>query len=248
MKATEANNLPLFGMIPFFPDIKRRARVQIQEAEGVSGLLPISVRVPKPVAAAAVFYDEESVNKTILAVRYFCEQAAGSPTGMPAGLAGWSTFDPTHPSGLCTTQASLPVAPNTGVVIATSVRPACTAAITVNCFEDSGYTNVDTFCRQGSGLIVKCFYGTGRGVNQSVQSGLLFIHGYDSAPPATNPPQLRGAWLTGAGCVGGYGNGYFASVTGTCTALLDAKFDLGSCMRGPAPPPDPPRSAFPMRA
>jgi hypothetical protein len=237
VKATEENNLPLFGMIPFFPDLKRRARVEIQEVQGLSGLLPISVRVPKPVSAAAVFYDEESGNILPGGVKYFCEQPGGF-TGLPAGLAGWTTYDPTHASGLCPTQASLNVAPSTGVVIATSVRPACDATITINCFEDSGFATVNELCRQRAGLLVKCFYGTGRGASQSVQSGLQFIHGYADAPPAvTNgPPELRGAWLTGGGCVGGYGNGYFASVTGTCAALLEAKFDLGSCMRGPAPP------------
>lgn len=250
VKATEENNLPLFGLIPFFPDIKRKARVEIQEAEGVSGLLPISVRVPKPVSAAAVFYDESNGNIIPGGVKYFCDQPTGFPTGMPAGLGGWTTFDPLHASGLCPSRARINVAASTGVVIATSVRPACDAAasppITRNCFEDAGFTEVNDLCRQGAGLIVKCFYGTGRGTAQDVQSGLQFIHGYRDAPPAvtTGRPELRGAWLTGAGLLGcsggGYGSGYFASVRGTCNALLDVRFDLGSCMQGPEPPGPPP--------
>lgn len=242
VKATEENNSPLFGLIPFFPDIKRKARVEIREVEGLSGLLPISVRVPKPVSAAAVYYDE--VTKDILKVTYFCEKPTGFG-GLPAGLGGWTTYDPTHPSGQCPTQASFPVAPATGVVIATSFRPACNLSasppITRNCFEDQdpSFRTVDDLCRQGGGLLVQCFYGTGTGASQTVQHGLQFIHGYRDAPPAVTdgPPLLRGAWLTGAGCTGGgYGSGYFASVTGSCAALLDAKFDLGSCMRGPEPP------------
>ncbi len=58
VKATEQDSPLLWGWLPFFPDIKKKARVEIQEAEGVSGLLPIAVRVPKPVSVAAVFYDQ----------------------------------------------------------------------------------------------------------------------------------------------------------------------------------------------
>ena len=42
VKATEDDTDALFGWLPFFPDIKRKARVQIEEAEGLSGLLPIA--------------------------------------------------------------------------------------------------------------------------------------------------------------------------------------------------------------
>lgn len=238
VKGTESNNNPLFGLIPFFPDIKRKARVEIEEVEGLSGLLPISVRVPKPVSAAAVFYDEESGNILAGGVKYFCEQSGGFPAGPQAGLGRWTTYDPADVSGLCPSQASLTVAASTGVAIATSFRPACNAAatppITMNCFDDAPFTTVNDLCRQGAGR-VKCFYGTGTGAAQTVQSGLQFIHGYSDAPLAAPnaPPELRGAWLTGAGCTGGYGSGYFAAVTGVCNALLDARFDLGACLRGP---------------
>jgi hypothetical protein len=130
---------------------------------------------------------------------------------------------------------------NTGVAIATSFRPACSASITTNCFEDTGFTTVNELCRQGNGLIVECFFdepGT-TGSAQVVASGLQFIHGYDTASLSGNPsgpPVLRDAWLQAAGCVGGYGSGYFASVAGGCAANLSASIDLGSDdPPGPAP-------------
>jgi hypothetical protein len=56
----------IWGLIPLFPDLKRKARVQIEEVDGLTGLLPIAVRLPQPLSAAAVFYDER--DRDILAV------------------------------------------------------------------------------------------------------------------------------------------------------------------------------------
>lgn len=63
VKATEANADLLFGWLPFSPDIKRKARVEIQEVEGLTGLLPIAVRLPQPLSVAAIFYDEAPAAK-----------------------------------------------------------------------------------------------------------------------------------------------------------------------------------------
>ena len=41
VKLTEDNSFPFASLIPLFPDIKRKARVEIQEIEGLSGLLPV---------------------------------------------------------------------------------------------------------------------------------------------------------------------------------------------------------------
>lgn len=233
VKVTESNSFPLFSLIPFFPDIKRKARVEIREVESLRGLLPFAVRVPKPVSAAAMFYNEATGG--ILAVNYFCEKPG--IMGMPAGLGGWTTLDPTNPSGLCSSWANLNVSETTGVAIATSFRPACSATVTTNCFEDGGFATVDDLCRQGGGTLVQCFFATGSGSSQTVQSGLQFIRGYSALPTqaevGNGPPELGSAWLAPGGCVGGYGSGYFAAVTGTCTAVLNADFELGTCMRGP---------------
>ncbi len=128
VKATENDSPLLWGWLPFVPDIKKRAKVELEEAHGLTDLLPIAVRVPKPVSSAAIFFDED--DGSILAVRYFAEDA--SVSGIPAGLEGFSTRSlPT---------ASIAGLPSkTGVAIALSFVPACVSTDTPSpCFEDDG--------------------------------------------------------------------------------------------------------------
>ena len=93
VKATEDDSFPLFGVLPFFPDIKRKARVEIQEIAGLTGLLPIAVRLPQPLSAAVAFYDEST--GTILDVkplREVCSQATPACLfGVPPGLGQWTS-------------------------------------------------------------------------------------------------------------------------------------------------------------
>ena len=128
----------------------------------------------------------------------------------------------------------LNVAPTTGVVIATSFRPACnTPGVVAPCF-DNNATNVNTLCNQGTSTqVVQCFYATGSGTSQNVESGLQFIHGYAAGSGVTNgPPDVNNVWLDGAslGC-----SEYFNATTTACGARLNAAIDLGSVMQG-APP------------
>ena len=136
VKVTEDDSFPLASLIPLFPDIKRKARVQIEEVEGISGLLPIAVRVPKPLSAAAVFYNEATGN--ILSTRYFCND--DTILGLPSGLGGWSTYSSSTADPRCasTSWATVNVGPTTGVVIATSFRPSCnTPGVVAPCFDDN---------------------------------------------------------------------------------------------------------------
>lgn len=257
VKATEANNEPLFGLIPFVADIKRKAKVEIQEAQGISGLLPIGVRIPKPAAAAAVFYEETT--GLIKDVKYFCEKPNGF-AGLPAGLGGWTTLDTgVTPDPMCNSWADITVGvtPNvktgivkTGIVIATNVRGACgfgTPPVGNPCMEDAGWVNqpVNNFCRQGNGT-TQCWDATGAGSTQNVQSGVQFIRGYGSAATGTGPPQLRTVYLDSsspAGCLGSY----FSSFPSQCLARLTAKLDLGN-LQGLYPNPPGPDTLGPLRA
>jgi len=240
VKATEANSPPLFGFLPLWPDVKRKARIEIQEAEGVTGLLPIGVKIPRPLSAAAVFYDEQT--GSILDAKYFCED--NTIFGLPPGLGGWSTFS-SDPSCSFTSWASFNVAATTGVAIATSFRPRCGAGsppAVDPCLDASPAdigTQVTDFCRQANGT-VQCFYADPPGgLTQTVQSGLHFIRGYQNGNAGSGPPELRSAWLNSpspAGCLGAY----FASLpasSGNCTALLNANVDLGS-YDPPGPQPE----------
>ena len=194
VKATEDNSFPLFSLIPLFPDIKRKARVQLNEVESLSGVLPISVRVPKPLSAAAIFYDESSGDIIPGGVKYLCESS--SVSWLPSELSGWTTYDPANP--MCASQASINVRAATGVAIALAIRPACdpsaTPPITTNCFEDSGFATVDDLCRQGSGRYVECFYKSGDG---SISDGPLGSAVHSGLPnrggdPPQRPPGVAG--------------------------------------------------------
>ena len=187
VKATEVNSFPLASIIPLFPDIKRKARVEIQEsAESAGpGLLPLAVRVPKPLNAAAVFVDETpgATFGEILSARYLndvCEPPNFTRciTGMPSGLDHWTTDDGATPGGNVASIGSMPA--KVGVAIALSHRPKCpgTACFAIN------QPTIDQLCNQGTSAIAQCYYTTGTST-QTFQSGLQFIRSYWTQPTLT---------------------------------------------------------------
>jgi hypothetical protein len=239
VKATEADASLFWRWLPLFPDIKRKARVQIEEVDGLTGLLPIAVRLPQPLSAAAVFYDEET--GSILDVRLF-RQVCLDPDDLsdciydaPPGLGQWTSApDPGDPEG---TWASFAVATATGVAVATSVRPACGAGTPPAgppCMDVTGWLGepIDEFCRQASGT-VRCFDADGAGSSQTVNSGLHFIRGYSPGDVGGGPPAVRGAWLESVDCPA---NGYFNS-SDACQVKLTVVVDIGS--KEEDPPGDP---------
>jgi Flp pilus assembly protein TadG len=247
VKVTEDNSFPLASLIPLFPDIKRKARIEIQEAAGITGLLPVAIRAPEPVSAAAIFSDHS--DGTIRAVKYLVRK----PTGifnLPAGLQGWSTE---NSEDLTNTWAQFTPPAGTDVTIAVSFRGACydssipgypnspptqtkiALALTGPCFQDQGFTSVNGptgLCNQGgSTQIVNCYYATGTYPNESVQSGLTFIRGYADVNPAlSDPPAIESAYLTSINCsVSGMSSpAYFnAHPNSTCQAQLSLTVDVG---------------------
>jgi hypothetical protein len=254
VKVTEDNSFPLASLIPLFPDIKRKAAVELKQTDGMSGLLPVAVRAPKPVTALAIYYDES--NGTILARRYLDEKTGPNGPGLPGlpnGLQGWSTENSGDVDGNGGWASFTPAA-RTGVVIAISFRGACDTwgpsgappGITVEtgsvCFEDgvgqgaTAYTNVNGaggLCNQGGAVqIANCYFATGTFPNESVQSGLHLIRGF---PPATvsgnGGPALGNAHLSPGACVQGYGSGYFTTFPSSCGAIFSASLAIGSCFR-----------------
>jgi hypothetical protein len=255
VKATENDTPFLFGWLPIWPDVKRKARVQINEVEGLTGILPIAVRVPKPLSMAAVFYNEATGD--ILSARYLCEDNA--IFGLPAGLGGWSSYsqDPscTASGSWASSWARFRPATDTGVLIATSLHPACAApGASAPCLNTNVATfpTVNAFCNQGSGAtprvqIAECFYSTGTFPSASPRAGLQFIRGYPTGDPGVGAPELRGAHLTPVGCTPG--TAYFNSGPNTsCQAQLTASINLGD-LRGLYPNVPPPgQSLGPLRA
>ena len=244
VKVTEDNSFPLLSLIPLFPDIKRRAKVELKEIESTGGehLLPIAVRAPVPVSAA-VYYNE--ANGTILDVKYFVEEDLTGPppnpvTGLPAGLQGWTTNNPEDAS----TWASFTPAGATGVAIAISFRGACDTNLPSSntnipvqagggpCFEDE-FVTVSQLCNQGPAQIVDCHYATGNAPTQTVQAGLHFIRGYANLNPnqggtVSDPPAVESAWLDNVDCTT---NGYFNALPNSatdCEAELTVSVDVGN--------------------
>ena len=169
-------------LIPLFPDIKRKARVEIQEIAGLTGLLPIAVRV----AAAAerrgrVLQRVERLDprRQALPVRVQPDSFRRVSAGVPAGLGQWTT-EPAA-SDPSPSWATFNVAANTGVVIATSFRPACgagTPPATAPCLEDlagSAGRSTTSADRPGTAPVLRRDRHRDR---QTVASGVDFIHGY----------------------------------------------------------------------
>lgn len=229
VKATENDTPLLWRWLPFFPDIKKRARVRIEVSDGLTGLHPIAVRILQPLSAAAVFYDE--ANGSILDVEYFRQVCTpfvpGCVFGIPPGLGQWTTErDPADTSG---SWVNFNVAVTTGVVVATSFRPACGAGTPPAgppCLDISNWIGqpVDPFCRQAGGA-VRCYDADGSGTTQTVNSGVHFIRGYGNADAGTGQPQLRTAHLTAPSLSCGP---YFNSSPNACTARLNVAVDLGA--------------------
>lgn len=241
VKATEADTTLIWGVLPLFPDIKRKARVQIEEVEGLTGLLPIAVRLPQPLSAAAVFYDEASPGKEILDLRPFRQVCtAAEPyciVDAPPGLGQWTTEpDPGDTTG---SWASFAVAAQTGVVVATSVRPACgtgTPPAGQPCLDTAPSwvgRSVDDFCRAAA-TAVQCFDADGSGTTQTVAAGVHFIRGYPEGDVGGGRPELRSSWLESVDCPA---TGYFNSIPGSCSVKLSVVVDIGSLEEDP--PGDP---------
>ena len=243
VKVTEDNSFPLFSLMPFFPDIKRKARVQIEQGDSFGGLLPIAVRVPKPTSAAAIFYDESTGNGTILDVRYMREvcwnqvpnPCIGEITAAGADLGHWTTDGSTKGDGTPSGNARFTMPEGqVGVVIALSFRPTCPDSAPGPCFDidTSQYPTVDAMCNQQSAAVVQCYY-TNNGNPPAVQSGLQFIRGYTQNGPG-NTPWLRSAWLTDPDVIppcwnGGYFN---APVSQNCPGTLHVDVDVSGATSG----------------
>lgn len=239
VKVTEDNSFPLLSLIPLFPDIKRKARVRIEQSEAQSGgLLPIAVRVPKPLSAAALYVNETPGANfgQILSAVYLndvCEPPPPSPgftgciTPMPTALDHWTTDDGS--GGNRADITSMPA--QVGVVVGLSFRPKCPGANPCFNISTTTYPTVDQMCNQGTSALVQCYYTTGNST-QTFRSGLQFIRSYGTANPDP-APDLLSVWLdTGIG-TNCYQGGYFsAPVANPCDAALHANIDPGVATPG----------------
>ena len=212
-KITESN-LPFF--FPFggqlVPAINAHARVQIQQATTLNGLLPLFVRDVNPKAAAAIFIDDAT--HTVLDAQYMDKLPPASCT---SGLQCWSSLS---------APSTVTIAPRTSLVVALSSVDRCPQSGPCLARPAAG-TSADSACTQAG---VECF---GEDTASNLQAGLVFVRGYPTGgggdPPAD--PALRDVELSGdpsltptPTCP----DGYFVFTKSNCNAFIQAKVDVGT--------------------
>ena len=120
VKATDHELPLLWRVLPLFPSAKKKARVQIEIAESAIGVLPWAVLDVDPLAAAAIFIDEET--DEVIYANFLNKQAL--PPGDPlAGFNVWAgdfpDFDVTMQNiGVIILASKVvnPILPNTGAL------------------------------------------------------------------------------------------------------------------------------------
>jgi len=212
-KDTEANlssYLP-FGISPV-PAINAHARVSIQAASGLSGLLPLFVRDVNPASVAAIFIDDAT--HTVLGSSWMDKLA---PNLCSSGVQCYSSM---------AAPTSIAVAQRTSLVVSLSSLPRCPQPGTAPCFAlPAAGASADTACNSNG---TECY---GEDANSNLQAGLVFVRGYPNSgsglPP--NPPILRDVELAGVGTGGAScSDGYFSVTGSACNLYLRAKVDIGS--------------------
>jgi hypothetical protein len=206
IKATETD-LPWFfgGLVP---RINAHARACLMQQTASANSLPIAVPNPKPKSAAAIFIDEGSSNAVLgTAVLSECQNPAppAAPT-CPAGFSLWTSGG-----------TDVPIAAQTGVVIAISGLPPASLSLT---------GTLAAICGQP---LTSCFDGK----NDPPTVGVNFIRGWTNSGDGIQPnaPKLREVQLFPGGCPG---DAYFEAITSGCSVTLEAVVD--SRLPSGAPP------------
>ena len=218
VKVTEDNSFPLASLIPLFPDIKRKAAVELFQTDGISGLLPIAVRAPEPQSAMAIFYNETDPNKRSSAASTSSRRRARTSRWAPGQRLPAASMAGRQRSALAIREDGprSHVTAETGVVVAISYRGACDTwggsapatpppgiyiEPTGKCLEDGlgqggvpSYTRVDQICNQGGTVqVANCYYTTdpnsSAANDDTVQSGLHFIRGILDPSAGAGPPR-----------------------------------------------------------
>lgn len=188
VKATDEDVPLLLGLIPLFPDVKARARIEVRQIVEQNGMLPWAVPEVEPAAVAALFVDENS-GDVIASQRLDKRDDPDLPFDewVTAGLE-WNT-DGTPRSELVPNASRVDLRfENTGVVILVAkVIP----------FPSGGTLDLTgtlpQICGQEPG-VVSCYAGDGN------QDGLTFIHGWSDANGTPAAPVVRDVSVLNVNC------------------------------------------------
>ena len=189
VKATEVNSFPLASILPLFPDLKRKARVQIQESAETSGpgTTP-SGRARAEAAQRCRHLRRRDTRRELRAdslgrVLQRRVRAAGQLELHYRHAVGARPLDDRQRLGRQPGDHHLDAGSQVGVVVALSHRPKCgsgTACFAIN------QPTIDQLCNQGTTAIAQCYYTTGTST-QTFQSGLQFIRGWCTRTPTPAP-------------------------------------------------------------
>jgi hypothetical protein len=215
VKATDHDAPLLWGFLPFFPDLKTHAKVEISQIEETDGLRPLGVPEVDPEQVAVVFVNEDGNANDPNSVRgaAFLDLQATSPTGLES-LAVWKK-DFISPVGINGGE-------NFGVVVVVSRS---TTPISL-----SGTLN--QICSQNP-TQTRCHAG------KQLTDGVSFIHAYSTTGTGSaSAPIIRGVTLDG-GCPDSVSRPYF-NLTATdednnpCPFGIHARIDFGTGATNPA--------------
>lgn len=209
-KATDDEAPPLWGLLPFTPSPKSKARIEIRDLLSARGLLPWAVPEVDPAAVAVLFVDENT--GAVFDHQSLMQQ---DDPGLP-----WSEWQTAGGQEDVTLDGGHE---HTGVIVLVSredATPTLSGTLAGICGQDPG--------------AVACY-----GNPASQTSGLSFIHGYNGGGTGSrSSPIVREVQLYPVGCgvPADYSAPYF-TLGGDCSAEVHAVIDFGSGYPGGDPRP-----------
>jgi hypothetical protein len=202
VKGTDHDVPDVWPWLPFSPDAKAKARVEIHKVKAISGMLPFAVPEIEPGAVAAIFVDENAPGGSEILNALEISQTPPPPS---SPLAKFNVYD-----GLVG-GISVSSRDDIGVIVLVANQH------TPN--PNLGGTSLAAICTQSG---VRCYSGAGQ------QSGLAMIHGYSSgAAPAVREVHLSGC----ADIVNGENlSAPYFSLVGDCAVVVSAQIDFGGAV------------------
>ena len=199
VKSTDHDVPLLTNLIPFRPDAKNKARVEIHQVVEQAAMLPWAVPEVDPAAVVALFVNEG--NGAVAGAQRLMKM---DDPNLP--FLEWSTSPPGDPLGVSKVDI---VGENTGVIVLVSK---------IDNTPSVGGTLAE-ICGQSPGL-VKCYAGSGN------EDGLTFIHGWSDASGTPAAPQIRDVSVLNIDCED-LSAPYFL-MTGDCNLGVRAIIHFGS--------------------
>ena len=213
VKATDEDAPLLWGWIPFYPDLKTRARVEISQIQSTNGLRPLGVPEVDPEQVGVLFVNEDGDPNLVASVRgsaLLTEQTT-PPTGLES-MAVWSK-SAISPVGIDGGR-------NFNAIVVTSRSPIPLVL--------TGRT-VSDICNANP-TQVHCYGG-----DDITTDGLSFIHAYSTTGSGSaTSPIIRGVTLDG-GCTSDLSRPYF-NFEGGCPIGITATIDFDTGGNDPAGP------------